>query len=134
MDFDIRFDGEESLRKAFRTRVPGLKATFVETGTVFEIKDVSASGFAVQDQHRRFAENEVHDVHVHLGESLFLKSVKAQVMRVLDNGIVGLNFLDLDRRQTMRLDKLVLEVQKRLIAMRKARKKQEAEQDSDSGS
>jgi hypothetical protein len=38
----------------------------------------------------------------------------------LDNGIVGFDYLPLDRRQEARIDKLVLEVQKRSIANKHA--------------
>ena len=51
-----------------------------------------------------------------------LGDLKAKVMRVLDRGIIGCNFLTMERRQEIKLDKLVLEVQKRLIELRKAKR------------
>ena len=44
-------------------------------------------------------------------------------MRVIsEKGIIGCVFHDMDRRQEIKLDKLVLEVQKRLIELRKAKR------------
>ena len=44
-------------------------------------------------------------------------------MRVLDQkNIIGCNFEAMERRQEIKLDKLVLEVQKRLIELRKAKR------------
>ena len=57
-----------------------------------------------------------------LNKRLFLGDLKGKVMRVLDKGIIGCNFEPMDRRQEIKLDKLVLEVQKRLIELRKAKR------------
>ena len=125
MDFDLRLpEEEERLRKAFRTKVPGLSARFPGLGVVMEVADLSATGFAVLDEAGRFKEKDGVEVELLIKDKLFLSGAKAMVMRVLDNAIVGLNFVDLERQKQIKLDKLVLEVQKRLIALRKKKREQ----------
>ncbi|CCH47503.1 PilZ domain-containing protein [Pseudodesulfovibrio piezophilus] len=127
MGFDIEMStgGDDHLRKAFRTRVPGLSVQFPALDKSFEVKDLSATGFAVLDLDKGFKEGQFTDCELLINDKLFLKRLNAEVMRVLDNGIVGINFVDLSRQQQSRLDKLVLEVQKRLIELRKKQREQE---------
>ncbi|MCM0755139.1 PilZ domain-containing protein [Desulfovibrio aminophilus] len=115
---------DDQLRKAFRTRVPGLLIRVADSGKEYQVKDLSASGFAILEEARVFKEGQAFEFDLLLARKLFLSQIKGRVMRVLDNGIVGCNFQDLDRRQEMKLDKLVLEVQKRLIELRKAKKEE----------
>jgi len=125
MDFEISIpEDEEQLRKAFRTKVPGLKARFPEQKRVLDVMDLSATGFAVLDAEKSFSEKQTVEVELLINKKLFLRGISALVMRVLDNGIVGLNFVDLERQKQIKLDKLVLEVQKRLIALRKKKREQ----------
>lgn len=125
MDFNIELpDDEERLRKAFRTKVPGLTARFPGLDLVFEVADLSATGFAVIDKGGRFAEKDGYDVELLIKNRLFISGARAVCIRVHDNGLVGLNFADLDRQKQIKLDKLVLEVQKRLIALRKKKREQ----------
>nr|WP_321256727.1 PilZ domain-containing protein [uncultured Pseudodesulfovibrio sp.] len=125
MDFEISIpEDEEQLRKAFRTKVPGLKARFPEQKRLLDVMDLSATGFAVLDAEKSFSEKQTVEVELLINKKLFLSGISALVMRVLDNGIVGLNFVDLERQKQIKLDKLVLEVQKRLIALRKKKREQ----------
>ncbi|SKA77213.1 PilZ domain-containing protein [Paucidesulfovibrio gracilis DSM 16080] len=122
MDFDISFgECEDRARQAFRTRVPGLVVKFHDSGQTFDVKDISASGFAVQDPSKGLASGESCEVSFYLNKKLFLGKVFATVVRTLDDGITGLTFDELKRQQALKLDKLVLEVQKRLIKLRKSR-------------
>lgn len=121
MDFSIKTEGDDDrLRKAFRTRVPGFHVK-VE-GKVYEVKDLSASGFAVGDRSGLLKEGTGHTATFYLNKKMFLSEVGSEVVRVLDNGIVGFNFVGLERRQAIKMDKLVLEIQKRLIELRKKQK------------
>ncbi|WP_319542960.1 PilZ domain-containing protein [uncultured Pseudodesulfovibrio sp.] len=125
MDFEISIpEDEEQLRKAFRTKVPGLKARFPKQKRVLDVMDLSATGFAVLDAEKSFSEKQTVEVELLINKKLFLSGITALVMRVLDNGIVGLNFVELERQKQIKLDKLVLEVQKRLIALRKKKREQ----------
>jgi hypothetical protein len=126
MGFDIDLpSGDDQLRKAFRTKVPGLAVRFPAFKKVFEVKDVSATGFAVLDPEKGFKEGQSLEVDLLIKKKVFVAECKAVVMRVLDNGIIGINFVDLGRQQQAKLDKLVLEVQKRLIELRKKKREQE---------
>jgi hypothetical protein len=125
MGFEITIpDDDDQLRKAFRTKVPGLTVRFPALKRVFEVKDLSATGFAVLDPDKGFKENQPLKIELLISKKLFLGEVNAVVMRVLDNGIIGINFVDLERQKQVKLDKLVLEVQKRLIELRKKQREQ----------
>lgn len=120
MDFELSIPEESGqLRKAFRTKVPGLTARFSGLDRTLDVMDLSASGFAVMDPEKSFKEGQSLEVELLIKDRIFLREMQAAVMRVLDTGIVGMNFVDLDRQTQIKLDKLVLEVQKRLIALRK---------------
>lgn len=127
MDFDIKMDGDDKLRQAYRTRVPGLDVRIItKSGPQdFPVSDISATGFAFTDNPRNYSSGMVFSFDLLLSKRLFLGDLKGKVMRVLDKGIIGCNFESMDRRQEIKLDKLVLEVQKRLIELRKAKREAE---------
>lgn len=127
MDFEIKLDGDDKLRQAFRTRVPGLDVRVItQNGPQdFPVNDISATGFAFADSPRKYSSGMVFSFDLLLGKRLFLGDLKGKVMRVLDKGIIGCNFMEMERRQEIKLDKLVLEVQKRLIELRKAKREAE---------
>ena len=126
MDFDITMPGEdEKVRQAYRTRVPGLDIRVITKAgeQEFPVLDISASGFAFPDSPRAWSNGQEFMFQLLLAKRLFLDEVKGRVMRVItEKGIIGCVFQGLDRRQEIKLDKLVLEVQKRLIELRKAKK------------
>lgn len=126
MNFEIKMSNEDdSLRKAFRTKVPGLTVRFPSMKKLFEVKDLSATGYAILDPDKGFKEGQAVEVDLLINKKLFLSGVKSEIMRVLDNGIVGINFVELERQKQVKLDKLVLEVQKRLIELRKKQRAEE---------
>lgn len=124
-DIEISTGGDDQLRKAFRTKVPGLNVRFPALEKTFEVKDLSATGFAVLDPDKGFKEGQSLDAELLINKKRFLSGINAVVMRVLDNGIIGINFVELGRQKQAKLDKLVLEVQKRLIELRKKQREQE---------
>lgn len=125
MGFDIEIStGDDKLRKAFRTKVPGLTVRFPALSKVYEVKDLSATGYAVLEPAKTFKEGQTLDAELLINKKLFLSGVASVIMRVLENGIVGINFVELDRKKQAKLDKLVLEVQKRLIELRKKQREQ----------
>ncbi|WFS63900.1 PilZ domain-containing protein [Pseudodesulfovibrio thermohalotolerans] len=125
MDFSIRLpEEEERLRKAFRTSVPGLTAGFPGLDMVYDVLDLSATGVAVRDESGRFVEKDTYDVELRINNRLFIGGARVMCMRVHDSGVVGLNFVDLDRQKQIKLDKVVLEVQKRRIALQKKKREQ----------
>jgi len=112
-------NGDDTQRRAFRAKIPGLTVHLAKTDTVYKVADLSAMGLAFFDDARAFDEGEPVTFDLLLNNKVFLSELKAKVMRVLQNGLVGCDFEINDHRKEARLDKLVLEVQKRLIAMRK---------------
>jgi len=122
LSFSMAGDDKQQ-RRAFRTDVPGLEAYIPSRDARYKVGDLSALGLAFVDQSRSFKEGEALEMDMFLNKKLFLSGLKLRVMRVLDKGIIGCNFEGIDPRKEARLDKLVLEVQKRLIALRRAAKK-----------
>lgn len=124
--YDFKLESEyEMKRRAFRAQIPGLECFVHEKEKVFPLRDLSAMGMALHDSSDSFGKNELFVMDLLLNKKLFVQALKARVVRLMDGGIVGCTFEDVDRRQETRLDKLILEVQKRLIALRKARKSAE---------
>ncbi|SKA73580.1 PilZ domain-containing protein [Desulfobaculum bizertense] len=123
-DFSLGEIGGTGQRKAFRTRIPGLEISLKATGESFVVLDLSATGLAFRKPRNDFRKDTRLEFDLLLNKKLFIPGLKADIMRVCADGLVGLGFADNDRRQEARLDKLVLEVQKRMIALRKKAGKQ----------
>lgn len=122
--FSIGGEGEQSQRRAFRAKIPGLGVHVPSTGETYEVMDVSAMGLAFKgSETASFTEGSVFEFDLLINKKVFIPKLNAKVMRLLPNGLVGCNFENMDRRQEVKLDKLVLEVQKRMIALRKKQKK-----------
>lgn len=118
-NFEFTLDGDESSRRAFRTQVPGLEAWIRERQQGYSVKDISAAGFALHITSGSFSQGETVHMDLLLSKRLYIGELPCQVVRVLEDGIVGFEFLPLDIKQEARLDKLVLEVQKRSIAKKR---------------
>ncbi|MEW5771940.1 MAG: PilZ domain-containing protein [Thermodesulfobacteriota bacterium] len=118
-DISFTVGGDDSQRRAFRAKVPGLKVAVPDRSASYDVMDLSAMGLAFRDDAKSFKENTIITFDLYLNDKVFLAELTARVMRMLDNGLVGCNFEGNDHRKEARLDKLVLEVQKRLIALRK---------------
>lgn len=128
MDFDFKIGDERDYgRQAFRTKVPGLEVKVEGEGDAYyPVADLSASGFAFEDASGIRKEGEFLVVEFYLKRKLFLGGVEAEVVRIISSkNLIGCTFKELNRRQEARLDKLVLEVQKRIISAQKARKREE---------
>lgn len=126
-EFDFSLPGaDEHSRRAYRTCVPGLEAYVHERGRAYVVKDLSAMGMGMQVQDKdRFTVNETFTCDLMLNKKTFLTGIRATVMRIAANNLAGCNFEAMDKRMEARLDKLVLEVQKRLISLRKAQREEE---------
>lgn len=117
---------EEFSRRAFRACVPGLDVLLSDRRAIFPVRDVSAVGLAFAASPGLFREGDALSLDLLVSGHLFIAALEARTVRITADGVVGCSFVALDRRQEERLDKLVLEVQKRMVALRKAA---EAEQD-----
>ncbi|MBF0482341.1 MAG: PilZ domain-containing protein [Desulfovibrionaceae bacterium] len=118
-DFEFTMDAASPNRNAYRTRIPGLEASLVGAGEAYPISDLSATGLSYLDPGRRHGRGEVLQLDLTIAKRIFLEDVTAKVMRVTDDGVTGVAFEGLTRQKELRLDKLILEAQKRLIAQRK---------------
>ena len=118
-DFEFNLDSD-SKRRAFRAQVPGLIARVAEKSLAFHVKDISVTGFAIQPPVGTFTDGEEFQIDLFLNHRVYIRALVCVVTRKLDNGMIGCDFRELDRRQEARLDKLVLEVQKRVIANRRS--------------
>jgi len=122
MDFKIDVPDGDNQRGAFRTRIPGLKAKVQESGASFNVKDLSATGAALlAGVESRLKEGLTVTLDLVIGDKPVLMGIRSKIVRRINKEVLACQFEALDRRQEARLDKLVLEVQKRLIAQRKAR-------------
>lgn len=123
MDFEFKLEGEAGRRLTHRERVQGLVVRIDGLAEPFVVHDVSASGLAVLDPKGQLAREWVCRVALAIGERVLARDLPATVVREADAAarIAGLAFTGLAPRQEAWLDKLVLEIQKRRIALRKAR-------------
>ena len=112
-------------RAAYRARVPGLEAWVEKHGFSFSVMDLSAAGIGFMDSNQLLTAGELLEFDLLLNKKLILPGCTARVMRILNNGLAGCTFEGLDRHREALLDKLVLEVQKRMIALRKTKAAQE---------
>jgi len=119
LEFSIGGDDGGSQRRAFRAKIPGVTIRIPAKNAVYETADLSAMGLAFLDPTKGFKEGSVVEFDLLINKKVFLTQLTAKVMRVLDNGIIGCNFEGVDHRKEVKLDKLVLEVQKRMIALKK---------------
>ncbi|WP_035065427.1 PilZ domain-containing protein [Nitratidesulfovibrio termitidis] len=137
-DFDFTLPSDnEGERRAYRTSVPGLEASVAGKDGTFPVENVSSVGIAMHAPGHAFAEGEDLRVDLLIQGRPYITALPAKVARLGDGGLVGCEFASPDFWQEARLDKLVLEVQKRMIAQRRAesekRDAQAAGQHRDSG-
>lgn len=125
-DFSFSLPGSgNQKRNAFRATIPGLEAYVQEREKFFPVKDFSATGMGLQaEPDDEFQHGEHFTFDLYLNKKLYLGGLEAKVMRIAQQNIVGCLFQAPSPRKEARLDKLVLEVQKRLIALRKAKEKE----------
>lgn len=129
MDFKIEVPDGDNQRGAFRARIPGLKAKVRETGASFDVKDVSATGTALlATVESRLKEGATVTLDLLIADKPVLVGLKTQIVRRINEEVLACKFVSPDRRQEARLDKLVLEVQKRMIAQRKAKQQAKTEE------
>lgn len=120
LSFSIAGDEQGAQRRAFRAKIPGLTVFIPALGETLEVMDVSAMGLAFQAKDMTtFKAGEQVEFDLLINKKVFIPKLHAKVMRVLENSLIGCNFESMERRQEVKLDKLVLEVQKRMIALRK---------------
>lgn len=135
MDFDFRLpdDYQNGKRKAYRVTAPGLEAHFKQKSAYYKIKDLSATGMAIVDKELGFKKGQKFAVDLTLNKRRYVSGIKAEVVRCAEDGTVGLMFHELEFNKEVRLDKLVVEIQKRAIEYRKRMRSDQSEDKAESG-
>lgn len=121
MDVEFKLVGEISSRRAaYRERVRGL-AAHVEDGTRYLVHDVSARGLALVDREAHLRQGQLYRLSLAIGSKVLITGLPVTVVRQAtpERNLAGVAFGELNRRQEAWLDKLVLEIQKRRIDLRK---------------
>lgn len=129
MDVTFQLEGEGGKRAAHRERVRGLVARLDGEAGAYVVHDVSASGLALVDAEARLSFGRVCRLALGIGPRELIAGLPASVVRRTDEGLVGLAFGELSLRQEAWLDKLILEIQKRRIDLRKSREGAENPED-----
>ncbi len=111
-EIDIEFESNNK-RRAYRVKC---KDFFVEyENKRFKVNDISATGISFWiDEKTSFKEGTEFNLNLLLKEKPILEDLRAKVVR-REKDLVGCEFVDLNRKQVLALDKLVLELQKKEI-------------------
>ena len=131
-DFDLvgavslEQDGSQGAggRQSYRATLPGLTA--VIAGRAFPVSDISSGGMCVTMPGGRLAKGQALQFDLFIAGRLFLKDVHAKVVRPSAKECAYV-FENLSSQHEMKLDKLILELQKReIIRQRQARDAEKA--------
>lgn len=115
------FPSEDSDRGAFRASLPGLTVR-LPSGENLAVKDISAGGISIARPARAPRADAVLAFDLYVGNRLFLEGLKGKLVRMTENGVAAYAFVEVSRAQEYRLDKLILSMQKQVIAARKGKK------------
>ncbi len=115
---DLSFEYNTSnKREAYR--VKGLDLYVQLNDTKLKVKDLSSTGIGIlNDKDIPFEKGMEINLSLLLKDNPLLEGLKAKVIRIKDKTI-GCEFVDLDRRKELALDKIVLEYQKQELAKKK---------------
>lgn len=105
-------------RSAFRAMVRGLFAR-LEDGSMYDVHDISACGCSLAMPLHAYEVGHVFTLDLMAGKNVLLSGLRVRVVRLIPNALAACAFLDVTRNQEFKLDKLILEIQKRKIAQRK---------------
>ena len=116
MDFEYE-PGQGGKRRVYRVLAPGLNVRFSDLDSVFSIVDLSAGGMSIRlPNEHPFEIGREGTVTFQIKNKLIVPPVKAKTLRLdRDKNIAAFEFIDLDERQVLMLDKLVLALQKHHI-------------------
>ncbi len=127
---DLEYSGE-TRRKAFRIAIPGLKVLVMDWDMEFKATDISAGGvsFSLSEQESPYLSvGQEILISLTIDNKLFLQGLRASVVKA-GKDFAACRFVDIPLRQEALLDKLVLEMQKNMIELkRKQRLEEEADE------
>lgn len=125
-DYSFVFPGEtESKRQAYRVAVRGLSIRIDGREEVCPVMDLSATGLAFVDQKQSLSLGENITLDLYVKDRVWQEKIAAKVVRVWNQGMTACVFENMSRHQEQAMDKLTLEIQKRLIDQRKRMQQQE---------
>lgn len=123
---DVEYESS-SPRKAYRVSIPGLKVKIDNQENLYQALDISAGGVAFSiTREDEFACESGQELEISLviRDKTFLEKLQAILVKVTDS-FAACEFKDIPLRQEALLDKLVLEVQKKMIELQRKKKEQE---------
>jgi len=124
-DFSFVYPGEADIkRQAYRVHYPGLAIHIQGHEGSYAVLDLSPAGLAFRDERQSFTLGQNIRLDLFIRDRVCVQEIQAKIVRIRDAVKVACVFEDLTRQQERLLDKLTLEIQKRLIDQRK-RKQQE---------
>jgi hypothetical protein len=121
-DFSFVFPGDgKSKRGAYRVSFPGLAIRILGRNIPYAVIDLSATGLAYRDEEQSFTLGQKIRLDLCVRDKIWVEGLAAKLVRIRDNGMAACVFEDLTTDQERLLDKLTLEIQKRLIAYAKTK-------------
>ncbi len=112
------------LRKSFRTIPAGLRVRLDGEETTYKVNDISAGGISMNVPADRCVKDQDLALDLLVVDKLYLHGLSARVVRRFAEEC-ACAFQELSRAQELKLDKLVLEMQKRFILQRKQEREEE---------
>ncbi|WP_045215280.1 PilZ domain-containing protein [Desulfonatronovibrio magnus] len=129
----LQIDYESSSpRKAYRVAVPNLKAKIKNMPEEFPALDISAGGMALSLSHMKehgLEEGLEVELSILIKNRVFLDEIKGKIVKIDDN-MAACQFSEITLRQEARLDKLILEVQKKMLEFHRKKKENETKQET----
>jgi len=129
-DYSVDYDFDNA-RRAYRVKIPGLYASVQGFASLLPILDISSAGVALafEEENKSLQLGQLLKLSLFMRQKLVLGKIEARIVRFMDVGM-ALEFSGLSFRQEIRLDKLVLESQKKIIELKKKmnRKKDDSQE------
>lgn len=115
-DFSVEHQRDErrgQRRRAVRVRLPGMAVWILERDTCFPLVDLNTLGLAFKDEAQSFQPGQAVQVDVHVQGKVWVAGLEAQILGIRDGFLVACTFPNMTKFQELRMDKLILEIQKR---------------------
>ncbi|MDR0467039.1 MAG: PilZ domain-containing protein [Deltaproteobacteria bacterium] len=122
LDFRIALNSPHG-RERFRVYINGLSLLLDDVEQTFNIRDISSTGCNLCAEAKSLAVGRTFDGDLHIGGAGYIAGIKVKIVRHVANNSVACIFRALTRQQEIKLDKLLLEIQKRDIATLATRRK-----------
>lgn len=122
VDFDFRYTGPENKgRVSYRVAIQNALVRIEGREHPYALENISATGLAFHATGSEFKAGQMLVADITGQKRSFLSGLKLEVVRVnKEEGIVACRMVDLDSDNEALIDKLVLEVQKRELARKRA--------------